>query len=90
MRARACLCGTNAPVHRGKTITIEVEASDTIDLVKSKIQDKVFFSLPCARASYLCTRALAFGAGASQACRRADMRWHSMLARSRVRRAGVG
>ena len=26
---------------QGKTITIEVESSDTIDMVKSKIQDKV-------------------------------------------------
>jgi hypothetical protein len=25
----------------GKTVTLEVEASDTIDMVKSKIQDKV-------------------------------------------------
>ena len=26
---------------RGKTITLEVESSDTIDMVKTKIQDKV-------------------------------------------------
>ena len=26
----------------GKTITLEVESSDTIDMIKNKIQDKVF------------------------------------------------
>ena len=40
-RLRPCPhCSAPAPPSTGKTITLEVESSDTIENVKSKIQDK--------------------------------------------------
>ena len=40
LSARGCVMQIFVKTLTGKTITLEVEASDTIDTVKSKIQDK--------------------------------------------------